>query len=216
MFLGHFGLALAARKVAPETSLGTAVLATEFADILWPLFLLLGLERVAIVPGITRMTPLNFAAYPWSHSLLMDLVWAAALAAAYFVARKYKAGTLVVFAGVLSHWLLDWASHRPDMPLTPWSPDKFGLGLWNSVAGTVAVELLLFFGGLAIYLRQTKAQGRAGQIALWTFVVFLVVMWTGAVFGPPPPSVNAIKYSSLGLWLLVPWAYWIDSRRTAA
>jgi len=215
MFLGHFGLALAAKKVAPKTSLGTAVLATEFADMLWPLFLLLGIEHVTIVPGITKMTPLNFVAYPWSHSLLMDFFWAAGFAAVYFVARKYKAGTMVVFAGVLSHWILDWASHRSDMPLTPWSTEKFGLGLWNSVAGTVVVELAMFVGGLIIYLSQTKANDRAGQIALWSFVVFLAVIWTGAVFGPPPPSVSAIKYSGVGLWLLVPWAYWIDRTRTA-
>lgn len=210
MFLGHFGLALAAKKVAPKTSFGTALLATELADCLWPAFLLLGWERVAIVPGITKMTPLDFIAYPWSHSLLMDLIWAAGFAAVYFVARRCRAGTWVVFAGVLSHWVLDWASHRPDMPLTPWSTQKYGLGLWNSVAGTVVVELALFFGGLAIYLTQTKARDRTGRIALWSFAVLMAVIWVGAVFGPPPPSLNAIKASGVAIWLTIPWAYWID------
>jgi membrane-bound metal-dependent hydrolase YbcI (DUF457 family) len=165
MFLGHFGLALAAKRVAPQTSFGTALLATEFADCLWPLFLTLGMEQVRIAPGITRMTPLDFVSYPWSHSLLMDCVWAAGFALLYFAMRRYRAGAWVVAAGVLSHWVLDWLSHRPDMPISPWSQQKYGLGLWNSVAGTVVVELGLFFGGLATYLMSTS-QGRCWQVCI--------------------------------------------------
>ncbi len=156
MFLGHQGLALAAKRLAPKTSFGTTFLATGFADCLWPIFLLLGWEHVRIAPGITKMTPLDFTSYPWSHSLLMDALWAAAFAAIYFAVRSYKIGAWVVAAGVLSHWVLDWISHRPDMPLSPWSQHKYGLGLWNSVFGTVAAELLLFFGGLFIYLKDTR------------------------------------------------------------
>jgi hypothetical protein len=214
MFLGHFGLALAAKKIAPQTSLGTTVLAAEFADLLWPLFLILGWEQVTIVPGITRMTPLNFIAYPWSHSLLMDFFWAAGFAAVYFAIRHYRPGALVVAAGVMSHWALDWASHRPDMPLTPWTTRRYGLGLWNSVGGTVAVELVMFFAGLAIYLSQTKAKDRTGQLALWSLVALLVFIWLSAIFGPPPPSVNAVKYSALALWLTVAWGYWVDRHRS--
>jgi hypothetical protein len=213
MFLGHFGLALAAKRVAPKTSFGTALLATEFADCLWPLFLTLGLEQVRIAPGNTKMTPLDFVSYPWSHSLLMDLIWAIGFAAVYYAVRRYKAGAWVVAAGVLSHWVLDWWSHRPDMPLSPWSAQKHGLSLWNSVAGTVAVELLLFFAGLAIYVTCTKARDRTGQFALWSFVVLMLVIWTGAVFGPPPPSLTALKATGFGVWLIVAWAYWIDKHR---
>jgi membrane-bound metal-dependent hydrolase YbcI (DUF457 family) len=213
MFLGHFGLALAAKRVAPKTSFGTALLATEFADCLWPLFLTLGLEQVRIAPGITKMTPLDFVAYPWSHSLLMDIVWAISFAGIYHAVRRYRAGAWVVAAGVLSHWVLDWWSHRPDMPLAPWSTQKYGLGLWNSVAGTVAVELLIFAIGLAIYLASTKARDRVGRFALWSFVLVMSAIWAGAVFGPPPPSVSALKASGFGVWLIVGWAYWIDKHR---
>lgn len=215
MFLGHFGLAFAAKRVAPKTSFGTALLATEFADCLWPLFLTLGLEQVRIAPGNTKMTPLDFVSYPWSHSLLMDVLWAIGFAAIYYSVRRYRAGALVVAAGVVSHWALDWWSHGPDMPLTPWSTQKYGLGLWNSVAGTVIVELLLFFGGLAIYVASTKAKDRAGEFALWGFVVLMVVIWVGAVFGPPPPSLAALKASGFSLWLAVAWAFWIDRHREA-
>lgn len=213
MFLGHFGLALAAKRVAPQTSFGTALLATEFADCLWPLFLTLGAEQVRIVPGITRMTPLDFVSYPWSHSLLMDCVWAAGFAVIYLAARRYRAGAWVLAAGVVSHWVLDWLSHRPDMPISPWSQQKYGLELWNSVAGTVVVELGLFFGGLVIYLVSTRARDRVGKFALWSFVVLMVGIWIGAVFGPPPPSVNAVRASGFALWLAVAWAYWIDRHR---
>ena len=75
MFLGHFTLAMAAKKLAPKASLGTLVLSAQFADCLWPVLLLLGFEQVRIVPGITRVTPLDFVSYPISHSLLMQLVW---------------------------------------------------------------------------------------------------------------------------------------------
>lgn len=213
MFLGHFGLAFAAKRVAPETSLGTALLATEFADCLWPLFLTIGIEQVRIAPGITRMTPLDFVAYPWSHSLLMDAIWAIALGVIYFLVRRYKTGAWVLAAGVISHWLLDWWSHRPDMPLTPWSPHKFGLGLWNSVSATVIAELGLFFLGLAMYLMRTRAKDRAGFYILWSFVILMLAIWIGSILGPPPPNSMAIKMSAFGLWLAVAWAYWIDRHR---
>lgn len=213
MFLGHIGLAMAAKRLAPKTSLGTTLLATQFADCLWPLFLTIGIEQVRIAPGITKMTPLDFVAYPWSHSLLMDVIWALAFAGIYFALRKYRPGAWVVAVGVVSHWALDWWSHRPDMPLTPWSQQKYGLGLWNSVAGTVLVELIVFCGGLFIYLSVTRSRDRTGSVALWSLVGLLVLIWIGAVFGPPPPSVTAIKVSGFGLWLIVAWAYWIDRHR---
>jgi len=212
MFLGHVGLAFAAKRVAPMTSLGTLLLAMNFADCFWPVFLILGIESVRIVPGITRMTPLDFT-YPWSHSLLMDAVWAIGFAALYFAARRYAAGSLVIAAGVLSHWVLDWISHRPDMPLAPWSQQKYGLGLWNSVAGTIATELVLFFGGLWLYLAGTRGKDRTGAFALAAFVVLMLILWIGAVFGPPPPSAKVLQWSALSIWLTISWAYWIDRHR---
>jgi LexA-binding, inner membrane-associated putative hydrolase len=212
MFLGHVGLAFAAKRVAPKTSLGTLLLAMNFADCFWPIFLILGLESVRIVPGITKMTPLDFT-YPWSHSLLMDVIWAMGFAAIYFALRRYPAGALVIAAGVLSHWVLDWISHRPDMPLTPWSQHRYGLGLWNSVAGTVMAELALFVGGLWLYLADTRRKDRIGSYALSAFGGLILVLWIGAVFGPPPPSAKVLQWSALSIWLTIPWAYWIDRHR---
>src|SRR6185369_16382715 len=128
MFIGHFGLALAAKKLAPRTSLGTLLFATEFADLIWPIFLLLGIEHVRVAPGITRMTPLDFYDYPISHSLL-----------ALAVCSAVAAGAWAVALGIVSHWFLDVVMHRADMPLWPGGP-RIGIGLWNSWTAGIAVE----------------------------------------------------------------------------
>src|SRR5512141_672663 len=143
MFLGHFGVALAAKRVAPGPSLGTLALAALLADGIWPVFMLLGLEKVEIVPGITAVTPLLFVSYPYTHSLVADVLWGALVAGAYFLRRRDRVGALWLAALVLSHWVLDFIAHRPDMPLWPGGP-VVGLGLWYSVPATLVVELGLF------------------------------------------------------------------------
>lgn len=119
MFIGHFGVAFAAKKVAPVTSLGALILAAQFLDFLWPIFLLLGVEHVEIVPGITKVSPLSFTDYPISHSLLMALVWSTLFGGVYFALRRYSRGAWAVAMAVLSHWILDFIVHRPDLPLRP-------------------------------------------------------------------------------------------------
>jgi hypothetical protein len=215
MFLGHFGLAFAAKKVAPRVSVGTTILAAEFLDCVWPLFVLAGIERVEIVPGITRMTPLDFVHYPWSHSLAMALVWGALFALAYWLVRRRARDALILGAIVVSHWLLDWVVHRPDLPLYPGEEQRHGLGLWNSVGGSLAVELALFAAGILIYLRCTRALDRVGTYAFWGLVALLVVSYLGATFGPPPPSIHALALTSLAGYLMVAWGWWIDRHRVA-
>src|SRR5215469_14352810 len=164
MFLGHFALAMAAKKIAPKASLGTLVLSAQFADCLWPVLLLLGLEQVRIVPGITRVTPLDFTSYPISHSLLLELVWGFLLGGAYFLWRRDLPTALVSGTLLPTHWLLDYFAHRPDMPLYPGGA-KVGLGMWNSLPLTLLVEFGLFLVGLLLYLRATHSKGR-GSYAL--------------------------------------------------
>jgi membrane-bound metal-dependent hydrolase YbcI (DUF457 family) len=212
VFIGHFGLALAAKKVAPKPSLGTLVLAAQLVDGLWPIFLLLGWETVEIVPGITAVTPLDFTSYPYTHSLVAGLVWGALLGGAYYALRRDRGAALWIAALVVSHWFLDLAVHRPDLPLWPGGP-RFGLGLWNSVPATLVLEFGLFGVGLWIYARATQARDRWGNVLLWLFAATLVVIYFGAVFGPPPPSVRMLAMSGLAGWLFVGWGYWIDRRR---
>ena len=214
MFLGHIAVGFASKRVAPRTSLGWLMTAPVLADLLWPVFLILGIERVRIVPGATPFAPLDFERYPWSHSLLMLVVWGLAMA---LLARAFNVdalGGLVIAAGVVSHWVLDWISHRPDLPLQPWGGPRVGLGLWYSIPATVTVEALMMIAGLWLYLATTRARSLAGHLSLWSFVALLVLAYLGSSFGPPPPSVAALRTVGLVIWLFVPWAFWIDRSRT--
>jgi len=214
MFLGHFGLAFAARKASSTISLGALFLACQFADLLWPTLVLAGVERVEIEPGATAFTPLDFVSYPYSHSLMALILWGVIVGTIYTMATRAPAAAAVTLALlVVSHWLLDYVTHRPDMPLTMGGPQRLGLGLWNSVPGTLAAEFALFGGGLAVYLRSTTARDRIGSIALWSLVVFMLVVYVAASFGPPPPSSAAVAWSAQAMWLLVLWGYWVDRHR---
>lgn len=213
MFIGHFAVGFGAKAAAPRVSLGSLFLAAQFVDLLWPTLLLLGLERVQIVPGITTVTPLDFEHYPITHSLLMAVVWGGLFAWVYWLARKYKAGAAVLGLCVASHWLLDLLVHRPDLPLIPGGATRLGIGLWNSLAATLIVEGLLFVAGLWLYLRSTSAKNRTGRWALWGLVAFLAVIYIANLFGPPPPDVQAIAWAGHLQWLFVIWAYWVDRNR---
>jgi membrane-bound metal-dependent hydrolase YbcI (DUF457 family) len=213
MFVAHFAVGFACKRFAPKASLGTLLLAPLLLDALWPLFLLTGLESVRIDPGNTRVTPLDLHDYPYSHSLLMAVVWSLAFAVGYFFVRRQVRAAWVLGLGVFSHWLLDFVSHRPDMPLFPGSQSYVGLGLWNSLPATLVVELALFALGVALYERTTRSANRVGQLAWYALLVVLCLIYAGAVFGPPPPSVGAIIASGFAGWLFVPWAAWIDRNR---
>jgi membrane-bound metal-dependent hydrolase YbcI (DUF457 family) len=216
MFIGHYALGFGAKKAAPGLSLGVLLAAPQLLDMLWPIFLLLGIERVRIDPGNMAFTPLAFDSYPWSHSLLLASLWGVIFALLVFAFSKNGAGAVVVFALVVSHWVLDWVTHGPDMPLSPWSERKVGLGLWNSVPGTLAVEGALYAAGLSFYLRSTRARDAAGRWILAALVLFLLVMYLFAAFGPPPPNVRTVAWGTLGLWLVPAWGWWIDRHREPA
>jgi hypothetical protein len=212
MFIGHFGVALAAKRVAPGPSLGTAVLAAQWADGLWPVLVLLGIEQVRIVPGVTTVTPLDFVSYPYSHSLVADVGWAALFAVAYGSLRKDWRGAAWLAALVMSHWVLDVVAHRPDMPTWPGGP-KLGLGVWNSLPATLLVEFALFGAGAWLYARATTPRDARGGILFWAFILVLAVIYVASVFGPPPPSVTALAVTGVLGWLFVAWGYWIDRHR---
>jgi len=212
VFIGHFALGLAAKRAAPATSLATLFAAAQLIDLAWPLLLLAGIERVRIDPGNTAFTPLDFESYPWTHSLLMVAVWAVLFAAVLLWRGGTRRAALVVGGLVLSHWVLDFVTHRPDLPLAP-GATKVGLGLWNSVPATMIVEGALFAGGVWLYATGTRALNRKGAIALWALVAFLVLVYLGNVFGSPPPSAQAIGVVGLSMLLFLPWAAFIDRNR---
>ncbi|MEP6593448.1 MAG: hypothetical protein ABJC51_07140, partial [Acidobacteriota bacterium] len=214
MFVGHFAVGFGAKRAAPAASLGTLFLACQFADLVWPNLVLLGIERVAIDPGNTAVTPLDFISYPYSHSLVALGLWGVLVAVAYHLMRRGPASAaLTVGVVVVSHWVLDWIAHRADMPLTISGTTRVGLGLWNSVPGTVAVELSTLAVGLWLYVTTTRARDRIGRIALWSLVAFLLVVNAANMFGPPPPGPAAVAWAGQAIWLLVLWGYWIDRHR---
>jgi hypothetical protein len=207
MFLGHFAIGLAAKRAAPEVSLGVLFLGAQLADALWPLLVALGVERVRIEPGNTAFTPLAFDSYPYSHSLLLLTMWG--LAFGWLVRRRTGAANAMAIVAlvVASHWVLDWVSHRPDMPLYPGGP-RFGLGLWNSVAATLIVECLMYAAALWVYLRTTRPRDAAGRWGFAGLAVMLGVIYVGSAFGGPPPSVSAVVLAgSAGFALLATWAW---------
>lgn len=213
MFLGHFAVAMAAKKAGPKISLGTLFLSVNLVDLIWPLFLLLGLEHVRISPGDTVVTPLDFYDYPITHSLLTNLGWSIAAGLVYGAVKKNLRGMFVVGTAVLSHWILDALTHRPDLPLVPGGETLIGLGLWNSLVGTLVLELVMFAGSVILYTRVTKAANKTGQLAFWSWVVFMVLIYFSNLLGPPPPDEKTLAFVTLGAWLFVPWGYWIDRNR---
>ena len=208
MFIGHFALGFAAKRAAPRAPLATLFAAAQFADLLWPVLVAIGVERVRIAPGITAFTPLDFVSYPYSHSLLLLAVWAAAFA------LIYRPAALIVAGLVVSHWVLDWITHRPDMPIYPGGP-TFGLGLWNSIPATLAIELVMFGIGVWVYARATRPRDAIGRWGFASFVAFLLAVYLGNVFGGPPPSVTAIwSVGLVGGAVLLAWTWWFDRRRS--
>ena len=212
MFIGHFALGFAAKRVAPRLSLAALFAAVALADIIWPLLVAVGIEQVRIDPGNTAFTPLDFVSYPYSHSLVFLCLWGVVfgLICAGIVHDRRAAPIAAVL--VISHWVLDWMTHRPDMPLYPGSV-KLGLGLWNSVAATIAVEVPMFAVGVWTYARATRARDAPGRWAFAAFVGFLLLAYLMNI-GSPPPGVTALVAVALAsTGVLVVWAWWFDRHR---
>jgi hypothetical protein len=215
MFIGHYALGLATKRVEPRMPLWALLAAPQVLDLLWPIFVLAGIEHVEVAPGDTAFTPLHFVSYPWSHSLVMSIVWGVALGAIVRVRGASLQGTGLVVALVVSHWVLDVVSHRADMPIWPGGGPLLGLGLWRSVPVTLVVEIGMYAAGVVLYARATKSKDRTGRWAYVGLVASLFVAYVANVLGPPPPSATAVAVSALALWLIPLWGLWIERHREA-
>ncbi len=212
MFLGHLALGFAVKRATPRVNLATLFAAAEFPDLLWPVLVAAGIERVEIAPGITAFTPLDFVSYPWSHSLLLVALWGVMFGVVHFLRSRNGVAAIVLAALVLSHWLLDYVSHRPDMPIVPGGP-RYGLGLWNSVPATIAVEGAIFIAGAWLYAQATRPRDGRGQFAFASLIGVLVLAYVGNVLAAPP-SRDAIWSGALvGALLLLGWGAWTDRNR---
>ena len=216
MFVGHFAVGLVAKRVAPTISLGTLVLAAMLADLLWCVFLIAGIEHVEFRQAMGAGNYFQASNIAFSHSLLMDVVWGALLAAAYFLRRRSPRGSWILFAAVISHWILDWIAHRPDMPLAPGTHSAYGLGLWTSIPATILIEGGFWLAAVILYVRAFPPKGRAGTYAFWIVVALLTLAWYGNIAGPPPRDLRPDPYASLIFFsLAVAWAYWMNRLRPA-
>ncbi len=212
MFIGHFAVGFAAKRLAPKINLGWLFVACQLLDLIWPVLVLAGIERVGVDHAATAVTPLDFQHYPYSHSLVMALLYSAAFGLALGTqARSRRAG--IVIAGVtFSHWLLDFVTHRADLPLA-FSSTRVGLGLWQSVPLTVAIEGAMFLAAFALYWRLRRAEAKFRPRATLGLFAFLALIYAGNVFGPKPPvdtPAAAIAGPALAMWLIVLWGYAID------
>ena len=212
MFIGHYAVGLAAKKFAPQSSLGALIAAPILLDLIWPIFLLLGWEHVSIVPNRNPFLRLQFDSYPISHGLIAVIGWATLYASVYFGLTRYVSGTIVIWFGVISHWLMDYLVHVPDLPLHARSR-LYGLGLWNHRWLTIAIEIALFAIAVWTYQRETRAKDKIGLYAFLAFVFVLLAAYAGAAFGPAPSSVKKLALFTLLTWLAIPWAWWFDQHR---
>jgi hypothetical protein len=214
MLVGHLAVGLAGKRIEPRISLGTWMLAVLLPDLLVFPFLLAGIERLHVEPGVALNRVIG--EIPYSHSLLMDAVWGGLFALAYFLWRRHQLGAWLLLAAVLSHWVLDVASHRPDMPLAPGTHAVLGLGLWNSVPATGIVEGGFWLLAIAVYVRATHAKRGAGVYAFWMGVALLTLAWYGNVTnGMDPNPVRAGVSGVIFFSSMVAWAYWINRLRPA-
>jgi len=215
MFVGHYGPSFAGNAFKKTIPVWVLFIAVQLLDVFWSIFVLLGIEKVRIVPGITRTNPLDLYYMPYTHSLDGALLWSVAAGIVYWLFRRADgwSSAAVVSAAVFSHWILDLIVHRPDLPLYDNSL-KVGLGLWNLPVAALALELTFLFGGMTLYLRSTKAIAAGGRYGMVVFGWVMVCLQVYIFFGPPPSSDRAAAITALVLYLVfAAVAYWLEKKR---
>lgn len=214
MFIGHFGLALATKKTAPKISLGTLFISFQFLDLVWPTFLLLNVEHVTIHPEQTGNRVLEFADYPYTHSLLFAVLWSLLFGGVYYLIKKDRRGAVILALGVVSHWFLDLIVHFHDLPLFPGTSPMVGFGIWKSIVVTSMLEALCFGGGIILYLKSVTFINVTGRIVFWFLIVFLISVHVWSIVAPAPASVTELAWSAQFQWLFVALAFWADKNTT--
>ncbi len=218
MFIGHYGVSLAVKRVRPSLSLAGLFLAVQLLDVLFFCFVLLGVEKVRIVPGFTAYNAYDLYYMPYTHSLLGALAWALLAGVAVLLLRRAPAAAAaLVAAAVFSHFLLDVPVHTPDLPLAAESSFKLGLSLWNHPLATLLLELACLGGGLLLYLRGTRPTTARGRWLAVGVSLFLVALTVATPLLPPPAGPGAFAVQGLAgyaLLVLVAWA--LERSRAAA
>lgn len=209
MFIGHYGAAYAIKRWRPDISLFALFLAVQVLDVAWSVFVMLGIEKVRIVPGFTRTNPLDLYYMPYTHSLVGALVWALACAAIYVLAlRRAAVAGVALGVAVFSHWVFDLVVHRADLALYD-NTAKVGLGLWNFPLLAFSLEIALVLGGLALYLSGRRSLDRIGRYGPWVFCTLLIAVQTmvffGGAIGSPDQAAVIALVSYFGFAAIAQW-----------
>lgn len=214
MFVGHYGVSFAIKSLDKRIPLWLLFVAVQFVDVLWAIFVMIGIEKVRITPGITATNPLDLYYMPYTHSLIAALLWSVAGFAVYkFAFKGTNYAAFLVGAAVFSHWVLDLIVHQPDLPLYD-DTYKLGLGVWNYPAIAFALESGLLFAGIFLYLRSTTAVSTAGRFGMLIFGVILLILQSVVFFGAPPPSPLAAALTALVSYIVLAAAvYWLEKKR---
>jgi hypothetical protein len=211
MLVGHYAVGLFGKKLAPKASLGVFVFAAMAADILWCVFLLAGIEHVEFTSGRGAGQYFKAVNIGFSHGLAMDLFWGVLFATGMYLVTRYTRGSVIVFLAVLSHWVLDVMSHRPDMPIGLGPGSRLGFGMWSSVPITLLVEGGFWMIALVVYASSHIFSSRVRLCGFWVGSLILTVIWYGNIAGPPPSDARSASIVSLFIFSMsVVWAYWID------
>jgi hypothetical protein len=214
MFVGHYGVSFAIKSIEKPIPLWLLFIAVQFVDVLWAIFILTGVEKVRITPGITATNALDLYYMPYTHSLVAALLWSGVGFIGYKVARRgANYAAFLVAAAVFSHWVLDLLVHRPDLPLYD-DTYKLGFGLWNYPALALALEASILFGGIFLYLRASKAVSPTGKFGMPMFGILLLILQGIVFFGAPPSSPSAAALTALLSYLVLAGvAYWLEKKR---
>jgi hypothetical protein len=218
MFVGHYGPSFAIKAIRPAIPLWLLFISVQLVDVAWSILILLGVEKARIVPGITASNPFDLYYMPYTHSLVAAILWSIAvglLCKTLFAPRNWTAAALIG-AAVFSHWVLDLLVHRPDLPLYD-NTMKVGLGIWNYPAMALALESLLLFGGMFMYMRETIPINAVGRFGPPAFGGLMIVIQAYIFFGPVPSSPGELAVTALASYVVfAAVSHWLDRQRRGA
>jgi hypothetical protein len=206
MFIGHYGVAYAAKAVAPKAPLGAYFLAVQALDVLFSVFVLSGVEHMEIVHKYTSYNPYRLYDMPITHSLVGALGWAIAVGILAAIVRWPRRESWWLGLAVFSHFLLDLPVHTPDLTIAGGGTAKLGLGLWNNVPLVIALELLVLVGGWMLFTRSKRSDTAFPQQRNRIFVGVLALITIATPFMPDPPSTTAFAVQALVLYCALAWA----------
>jgi hypothetical protein len=209
MFVGHYGVSFAVKRMTPRTSLGMLFLAVQLLDVLFAIFVLVGVEKLRIVPGFTQYNAYDLYYMPYTHGLVGALGWSALT---WLLVRGSggQAAALWMAAAVFSHFVLDVPMHTPDMPILGSDSPKIGLSLWQHRELALAAELVTLGAGIWFWRRAPNlTRWSRGRFVSFAMVLFALTLATP--FLPPPADATQFAWQALfGYVALAAVAGWLD------